>query len=223
MPNFYHEYERFFVSVDCVIFGFSGGNLKLLIQKRPYEPGLGEDSLIGGFVGKDESVNSAASRVLTDFTGLENVYMQQLGVFGDVERDPGERVISVVYYALIDVHEYNERLSEKRNARWMDIDNLPQLCFDHNEMVEKAREALKSRINTEPIGSNLLPELFTLSKLQLLHESILGYPVDKRNFRRAVLSHGLIERTEKVDKKSSRRGAALFRFSDLKGASLIPK
>ena len=216
MPNFYHEYERFFVSVDCVIFGFTGGNLKLLIQKRPYEPGLGEDSLIGGFVGKDESVNSAASRVLTDFTGLENVYMQQLGVFGDVERDPGERVISVVYYALIDVHEYNERLSEKRNARWIDIDNLPLLCFDHNEMVEKAREALKSRINTEPIGSNLLPELFTLSKLQSLHESILGYPVDKRNFRRAVLSHGLIERTEKVDKKSSRRGAALFRFSNLK-------
>ena len=223
MPNFYHEYERFFVSVDCVIFGFSGGNLKLLIQKRPYEPGLGEDSLIGGFVGKDESVNSAASRVLTYFTGLENVYMQQLGVFGDVERDPGERVISVVYYALIDVHEYNERLSEKRNARWIDIDNLPRLCFDHNEMVEKAREALKSRINTEPLGSNLLPELFTLSKLQSLHESILGYPVDKRNFRRAVLSHGLIERTEKVDKKSSRRGAALFRFSNLKDAPLIPK
>ncbi len=216
MPNFYNEYERFFVSVDCVIFGFSGGNLKLLIQKRPYEPGLGEDSLIGGFVGKDESVNSAASRVLTYFTGLENVYMQQLGVFGEVERDPGERVISVVYYALIDVHEYNEHLSEKRNARWIDINDLPRLCLDHNEMVEKARKALKSRINTEPIGSNLLPELFTLSQLQSLHESILGYAVDKRNFRRAVLSHGLIERTEKVDKKSSRRGAALFRFSELR-------
>ena len=216
MPNFYNEYERFFVSVDCVIFGFSQGNLKLLIQKRPYEPSLGEDSLIGGFVGKDESVNSAASRVLTYFTGLENVYMQQLGVFGEVERDPGERVISVVYYALIDVHEYNEHLSEKRNARWIDINELPRLCFDHNEIVEKAHEALKMRINAEPIGSNLLPELFTLSQLQSLHESILGYAVDKRNFRRAVLSHGLIERTEKVDKKSSRRGAVLFRFTDLR-------
>lgn len=213
MPSFYHEYERFYVSVDCVIFGFSGGNLKLLIQKRPYEPGLGEDSLIGGFIGKDESVNAAASRVLTYFTGLEDVYMQQLGVFGEVERDPGERVISVVFYALIDVREYNENLSEKRNARWIDIDNLPRLCLDHNEMVEKAREALKSRINNEPIGSNLLPELFTLSQLQSLHESILGYPIDKRNFRRSVLSHGLIERTEKMDKQSSRRGAALFRFA----------
>lgn len=213
MPSFYHEYERFYVSVDCVIFGFSGGNLKLLIQKRPYEPGLGEDSLIGGFIGKDESVNAAASRVLTYFTGLEDVYMQQLGVFGEVERDPGERVISVVFYALIDVRAYNENLSEKRNARWIDIDNLPRLCLDHNEMVEKAREALKSRINNEPIGSNLLPELFTLSQLQSLHESILGYPIDKRNFRRSVLSHGLIERTEKMDKQSSRRGAALFRFA----------
>ncbi len=213
MPSFYHEYERFYVSVDCVIFGFSGGNLKLLIQKRPYEPGLGEDSLIGGFIGKDESVNAAASRVLTYFTGLEDVYMQQLGVFGEVERDPGERVISVVFYALIDVRAYNENLSEKCNARWIDIDNLPRLCLDHNEMVEKAREALKSRINNEPIGSNLLPELFTLSQLQSLHESILGYPIDKRNFRRSVLSHGLIERTEKMDKESSRRGAALFKFA----------
>lgn len=216
MSNFYKEYERFYVSVDCVIFGFSGGNLKLLIQKRPYEPGLGADSLIGGFVGKDESVKSGASRVLTHFTGLENVYMQQLDVFSEVERDPGERVISVVYYALIDVNEYNESHSEKPNARWVDIDKVPTLCLDHNEMVARALDALKSRINNEPIGSNLLPELFTLSQLQLLHESILGYAVDKRNFRRSILSNGFIERTEKVDKMTSKRGAALYRFTSAK-------
>ena len=121
MPPFYQEYSKVLVSVDCVIFGFSEKNLKLLIQKRPYEPNAGELSLIGGFVKNNENVSDAASRVLTEFTGLQNVYMQQLGVFGDVERDPGERVISVVYYALIDVGEYNEKLSEEHNAQWVSV------------------------------------------------------------------------------------------------------
>jgi ADP-ribose pyrophosphatase YjhB (NUDIX family) len=213
MPPFYQEYSKVLVSVDCVIFGFSEKNLKLLIQKRPYEPNAGELSLIGGFVKNNENVSDAASRVLTEFTGLQNVYMQQLGVFGDVERDPGERVISVVYYALIDVGEYNEKLSEEHNAQWVSVEDVPKLCFDHNDMVNKARSALKKRINTEPIGFNLLPKYFTLSQLQTLHESILGTTIDKRNFRRSILNRDLVLKTDMIDKKSSRRGAALFEFN----------
>ena len=213
MSNFYQEYSKVLVSVDCIIFGFAEKSLKLLIQRRPYDPGKGELSLIGGFVRNNESVNEAASRVLTEFTGLTDVYMQQLGVFGDVERDPGERVISVAYYALIDVNQYDNELSEQHDAQWVSIDEVPDLCFDHNEMVSKAHETLRKRMDHEPIGFNLLPRYFTLSQLQTLHEVVLGQVIDKRNFRRSVISKNLVLKTDMIDKKTSRRGAAMFEFN----------
>lgn len=208
----YQSYPKFFVSVDCIIFGFSEGHLKVLVHQRPYEPGMGEFSLIGGFVQSDESVDSSARRILKEFTGLDNVYMQQLAVYGDVERDPGERVISIVYYALINVDNYDSTFSDIHNAKWVDVDKLPTLCFDHNDMVQKARYMIGEKIKDKPIGSNLLPRYFTLSSLQTLYESILGTTIDKRNFRRSISEKDYILATDMIDKDSSRRGATLYRF-----------
>ena len=208
----YKSYPKFYVSVDCIIFGFVEGHLKVLIHQRPYEPGMGELSLIGGFVQTDESVDTSAKRILKEFTGLDNVYMQQLAAYGEVERDPGERVISIVYYALINVDNYDAHLSDIHNAKWVDVDNLPTLCFDHNDMVQQARRMVGETIKNEPIGSNLLPRYFTLSLLQTLYESILGTSIDKRNFRRAISEKDYIQATGMIDKESSRRGATLYRF-----------
>lgn len=207
----YKSNPKFYVSVDCIIFGFEDGHLKVLIHQRPYEPGKGELSLIGGFVQTDESVDSSAQRILKEFTGLDNVYMRQLATFGEVERDPGERVISIVYYALINVDNYDTQLSAIHNTQWVDVDEMPTLCFDHNEMVQKARKMIGEKIKDKPIGSNLLPQYFTLSLLQNLYESILGTSIDKRNFRRSISEKDYIQATDMRD-RSSRRGATLYVF-----------
>lgn len=208
----YAQYPQFYVSVDCAIFGFKDGRLQILIHRRPYSPGLGELSLIGGFVEKDENLEISAQRILREFTGLDKVYMQQLATFGNVNRDPGERVISVVYYALINIENYNESLLHDTGAQWVDVDQLPQLCFDHNEMVSKARRVIGEEIKTSPVGGNLLPRYFTLTLLQSLYESILGQQIDKRNFRRSISEKNYIHATTLIDKGSSRRGATLYEF-----------
>jgi len=208
----YKQHPKFYVSVDCIIFGFKDGRLQVLIHQRPYNPGKGELSLIGGFIRSDESVDASAQRILKKFTGLDNVYMQQLATFGEVERDPGERVISIVYYALINIDNYDTQLSDIHHTQWVDVDQLPTLCFDHNDMVQKARRVMSENIKNKPIGSKLLPQYFTLSLLQTLYESILGTSIDKRNFRRAISEKEYIQATGMIDKESSRRGATLYRF-----------
>ena len=205
MNNYYSSNPTFYIGIDCIIFGFSEGEISLLLLKRNFEPAMGEWSLMGGFVQKDESVDDAAKRVLAELTGLENVYMEQVGTFGAIDRDPGERVISVAYYALINIDEYDRKLVQKHNAYWVNINELPELIFDHPQMVEKAP--------VEPIGFNLLPKLFTLSQLQSLYEAIYGEAMDKRNFRKRVAEMDYIEKTDKIDKLGSRRGAALYKFN----------
>jgi len=214
MFEYYSHHPRFHVAVDCIIFGFSQGELSLLLLKRKFEPGQGEWSLMGGFVQEGESVDDAAKRVLTELTGLNDVYMEQVGVFGEVDRDPGERVISTAYYALININEYDRQLVEEHNAYWMKIDELPTLLFDHQEMVVKARQLMKTQSATMPIGFNLLPELFTLTQLQNLYEAINGNTVDKRNFRKRVAENPFIVKTPLVDKSGSRRGASLYKFNE---------
>lgn len=214
MTTYYNINPKFYVSVDCIIFGFDEGELKLLLLKRNFEPAMGEWSLMGGFVQEEESVDNAAKRVLRELTGLENVYMQQVGTFGEVERDPGERVISVAYYALINVDEYDRQLVDQHNAFWIKIDELPSLIFDHPEMIVKARELMKHQASDNPIGFNLLPELFTLSQLQSLYEAIYGEQMDKRNFRKRIATMDYIEKTDHIDKTGSKRGAYLYKFND---------
>lgn len=214
MTTYYNINPKFYVSVDCIIFGFDKGELKLLLLKRNFEPAMGEWSLMGGFVQEEESVDDAAKRVLRELTGLENVYMQQVGAFGRIDRDPGERVISVAYYALINVNEYDRELVQQHNAHWVKIGLLPDLIFDHPEMIAKARELMKHQASDHPIGFNLLPELFTLTQLQNLYEAIYGEQIDKRNFRKRVATMDFIEKTEYIDKTRSKRGAFLYKFND---------
>jgi ADP-ribose pyrophosphatase YjhB (NUDIX family) len=213
MQGYYSQHPRFYHAVDCIIFGFSGGELSLLLLKRRFEPGKGEWSLMGGFVQENECMDDAAKRVLAELTGLTNVFMQQVGSFGQVDRDPGERVISTAYYALININEYDRQLVEAHNAYWVNINELPTLLFDHRQMVDRAQLVMKVQAAMQPISFNLLPEHFTLTQLQTLYEAINGETIDKRNFRKRVAEMDYIEKTELIDKVTSRRGAALYKFN----------
>ena len=213
MTTFYSEHSKVWLSVDCIIFGFDEGKLKILIGRRKMEPGRGEWSLYGGFVRSDEGIDDAANRVLYDLTGLRNLYMRQVGAFGNVDRDPGERVVSIAYYALINVNDYDDYLRQEHGVEWVNFDELPQLYSDHNEMVLKARKLMKQKIANHPVGFHLLPSLFTLTQLQRLYEAVNGEPIDKRNFRKLIKEMNYIEKTELIDKTGSKRGAYLYRFN----------
>jgi ADP-ribose pyrophosphatase YjhB (NUDIX family) len=213
MTSYYFEHQKIFVSVDCIIFGFEHNKLKVLIGKRQMDPGRGEWSLYGGFVRNDESLDEAAKRTLYDLTGIRNLDMFQVGAFGEVSRDPGERVVSVAYYALINVADYSNRLLKDHGVEWVNIEELPTMYSDHNEMIRKARKLLQQKIKYEPIGFQLLPKLFTLTQLQRLYEAVNGEEIDKRNFRKRIKDMDFIEKTELIDKVSSRRGASLYRFN----------
>lgn len=213
MTQYYREHSKVWVSVDCIVFGFENNQLKLLIGRRQMDPGRGEWSLYGGFVRDDESLDEAANRVLYSLTGLKEIYMKQVGAFGAVDRDPGERVISVAYCALINVNDYDDKLRQQYELEWADLGQLPKLYSDHNQMVSKAISLLRRRIKTEPLSFNLLPDLFTLTQLQHVYEAILGAAIDKRNFRKRIKQIDFIEKTELIDKKTSKRGAALYRFN----------
>ena len=211
--NYYSHHSKVWLSVDCIIFGFDEGKLKILIGRRKMDPGRGEWSLYGGFVRSDESINDAANRVLYDLTGLRNLYMRQVGAFGSVDRDPGERVISIAYYALINVKDYEDELRREHGVEWVNIDEIPELYSDHNEMIRKARKLMRQKISSEPIGFRLLPSLFTLSQLQKLYEAVHGEDLDKRNFRKRIKEMDFIEKTGLIDKTGSKRGAYLYRFN----------
>ena len=213
MTQYYSEHSKVWVSVDCIIFGFEGNQLKLLIGKRQMDPGRGEWSLYGGFVNQNENLEDAANRVLYNLTGLRKLYMKQVGAFGAIDRDPGERVISIAYCALINVKDYDDSLREKYGLEWFTLNEMPKLYSDHNEMINRAMSLLRRRIKTEPLSFNLLPDLFTLTQLQRVYEAILGAEIDKRNFRKRIKTFDFIEKTNLIDKFHSKRGAALYRFN----------
>lgn len=210
---FYQEYSKIWVAVDCIIFGFDEDKLKILIGRRKMDPGRGQWSLYGGFVVEDESIDECAKRTLYNLTGLRNLYMCQVGAFGKVDRDPGERVVSIAYYALINVSNYDERLLEKHELEWVDVHDMPPLYSDHKDMVTSALNMMRQRIRTEPITFKLLPPLFTLTQFQKLCEAIYGTAIDKRNFRKRIKEMKFIEKTELIDKSGSKRGAFLYRFN----------
>ena len=213
MTSFYSEHSKVWLSVDCIIFGFDGNHLKLLIGRRQMDPGRGEWSLYGGFVRNDESVDDAAHRVLFELTGMRTLYMRQVGAFGSVDRDPGERVVSVAYYVLINVADYDDHLRQEYNLEWVRLDEMPQLYSDHNQMVQQAQKQMRLKLSTEPVAFRLLPSLFTLTQLQKLYEAVKGEELDKRNFRKRIKEMNFIEKTELIDKTGSKRGAALYRFN----------
>ena len=214
MPEFYSQYAKAYVAVDCIVFGFDDNKLKFLAGRRKLQPGFGEWALYGGFVGTDESVDEAASRVLHELTGLKDIYMKQVGTFGALNRAESERVISFAYVSLINVKDYDEKILLEKQLHWVSLENIPQMFADHNDMVNTAVRMLRRRIHTEPISFQLLPEYFTLTQLQNVHEAVLNIELDKRNFRKKVKQLSHVIKTDKVDKLTSKRGAALYRFDD---------
>jgi ADP-ribose pyrophosphatase YjhB (NUDIX family) len=210
-----HKYSgetRILVATDCIIFGFDGANIKLLLVQRGLEPEKNKWSLIGGFIKPTESPEDAANRVLELRTGLRNVYMEQFQVFGKPERDPVERTLSVAYFALIDIHKYEAQLSEEYHPEWFLLDEMPDLIFDHNEMVRLAKRQLRYKAALHPILFQLLPEKFTIPQLQALYEGVYQTKFDDRNFSRKLLSTGLLVKLPEKDKLSSKKGAFYYRL-----------
>lgn len=217
----YARQKKLLLAVDCIIFGFDGQELKLLLVKRGFEPMKGKWSLMGGFTGPGESADSAASRVVATLTGLDNIYMEQLQVFSDPKRDPVERTVSVAYYALINLQEYQQQLTASYHAEWIPVNSLPKLIFDHSQMVAVAREKLKQKTKFQPIVFKLLPEKFTLPQLHVLYEAIFDTILDKRNFMRKILSAKLLIVQKDKDKSGSRRGAFYYRLDKKRYKKLL--
>lgn len=212
----YENAPRHLVAVDCIIFGFEDGKLKLLIIKRKVAPMEGAWSMVGGFVQEGESTNDAATRVLQQTTGIQDIYMDQLMCYGDVERDSGARVISVAYYALIRISEHDRILANQHGAHWLSLHQIPELIFDHTQMLNDALARLRDKAHFHPIGFELLPEKFSLPQLRNLYEEIYQRPLDKRNFRKKILAMDILEKLDEKDKSTSKKGAHLYRFDKKK-------
>jgi len=208
----YKSQDKILLAVDCIIFGFDGKQLKALLIKRDFEPEKGKWSLMGGFVNKDEGINEAAQRVLKQLTGLSNIYMEQLQCFGDVGRDTAGRVVSVAYFALINIDQHIHELKYDHEAHWFPLDEIPFLIFDHNLMVQTAKGRLRQKVAYHPIGFELLPYKFTLTQLQTLYEAIFENPLDRRNFTKKILSFGFLKKLDEKEKESSRKGAFYYTF-----------
>jgi len=222
MPYKHYEVtEKFLLAVDSIILGFKDGALHLLISRRPIEPEIGGWSLMGGFVQPYESINQAAKRVVAEYTGIENIYMEQTGAYGEVERDSGARVVSIAYYALVNMEHFDTSLAQKFDAKWVNIRALPTMIFDHQLMINDTIKMLQRRAAVKPIGFNLLGEKFTLPTLQSLYEAIYNEPIDKRNFRKKLQNMDILEKLDEKDKASSRRGAFYYRFNKAKYDQLI--
>jgi 8-oxo-dGTP diphosphatase len=202
------------VAVDCIIFGYDGQELKLLVIKRSFEPEMGQWSLMGGFVQPEESSEAAAFRVLKQLTGLEDVYMEQLYAFSNPQRDPLERTISIAYFSLIDINKYEKQISTEFHPEWFPIKKIPALVFDHENMVKMAKEKLRYKANHHPILFELLAEKFTLPQLHNLYEKVYETIIDKRNFSRKILASGLLVRQKQKEKGFSKRGAFYYKIDN---------
>lgn len=223
VSGYYEDRDPVLVAVDCIIFGFDQGGLKLLLLKRRMEPLRGEWSLIGSFIHRSESLDEAAARVLRELTGLSDVFLEQQHSFGAVNRDPGGRVISVIYFALIRINEYDAEKGANYEVQWFPIDALPPLILDHEEMVSLALAKLRRKARFRPIGFELLPEKFTMPQLKALYDAIYQSDLDRRNFRKKIMSMGILEKLNEKERGTSRKGAYLYRFNREKYVELMAK
>ena len=210
MLDLYKQQTKCLVALDSIIFGFDGADLKILLVKRGIENHTDTWSLMGGWLAPNESIEQAAQRILYDLTGLNNVFLEQLHAFGDINRDPVERTVAVTYYALINVPDYDAEVSETHKAQWFHANQLPEMLFDHAAMVQLAKERLRYKAAFHPIGFELLPEKFTIPQLQNLYEAIYESQMDKRNFSRKILSTKLLVKLSEKQKGFSKKGAFLY-------------
>jgi 8-oxo-dGTP diphosphatase len=208
-----YKHPRAALSVDCVVFGFDEGELKVLLIQRALEPFKGRWALPGGFVKLEETVDEAARRELAEETGLTNVFLEQLYTFSAVDRDPRERVVSVAHFALVKMSDHRAKAAtDASQAEWFPVSKVPKLAFDHGEILATALARLQGKVRYQPIGFELLPPKFTLSQLQHLYEAVLGTALDKRNFRKKVLGFGLLTPLAEKQSAGRQRPAQLFRF-----------
>lgn len=205
----------FAVSIDCVVFGFDGSELKILLIERNEEPFKDWWALPGNLVMKDESLNQSAQRILTELTGLTDVYMEQYFAFGEVNRHPEGRVVSVAYFAMLRLggdKPVKPISSFAKNAKWINVYDLPKLAFDHQTILNTGLEKIKRRIKHLPLAFELLPEKFTLTQVQIVYELVLGKKLDKRNFRKKILSFNVLKELDEKQTGVSFRAATLYKF-----------
>lgn len=211
--SFTYEYARPALTTDCVVFGLDEEDLKILLIQRALPPFENEWAVPGGFIRVGEDINTCARRGLEEETGLKNVYLEQLATIGTPDRDPREHVVTIAYFALVNLIDHPPTAAtDARNAAWFSFDDLPPLAFDHEKILKLARERLRGKVRYQPIGFELLPKKFTLTQLQHLYELILEEPLDKRNFRKKVIQLGILAETNEVEKDVARRAARLYRF-----------
>jgi len=224
MPYLYN-YPKPAVTVDCVVFGLDQDQiLKVMLIKRNIPPFEGKWALPGGFIHLEESLEEAAMRELQEETGIKEIFLEQLYTFGSVNRDPRDRVITVSYYALINLTEQKiKATTDAREAQWFSINNIPKLAFDHDQILDTALKRLQGKLRYEPIGFELLPTKFTLSQLQKLYETVLGKNLDKRNFRRKILKMELLIPLKEKQIGVAHRAAQLYRFEEKKYQKLKQK
>jgi 8-oxo-dGTP diphosphatase len=207
------SYDRPSVTTDVVIFSLVDEDLKVLLVKRKYAPFAGQWAIPGGFVHMDESLEEAAVRELEEETGLTDLFMEQLYTFGAPDRDPRTRVITVAYFALVSYHAIQHRPSgDAAETAWHSVYKLPQLAFDHRTILDYALTRLRYKLEYTTVGFQLLPDEFTLTELQQAYQIILGEELDKRNFRRKILSADILEETGKKKKEAEGRPAMLYRY-----------
>jgi ADP-ribose pyrophosphatase YjhB (NUDIX family) len=210
---FSYEFARPALTVDCVVFGLDVSDLKVLLIQRKLEPFQHAWALPGGFVRVDETLDEAAQRELREEAGVTDVYLEQLYTFGDLDRDPRERIVTVAYYALAKLGDHRIRAAtDAMGVGWFALDDLPKLAFDHVAIVTRAHERLRGKVRYAPIGFELLPPRFSLTQLQRLYEIVLGQQLDKRNFRKKILAMDLLVPTEEVEQGVRHRAARLYRF-----------
>ena len=210
----YYLHPKHFVAVDCSIFGYEDGELMLLLYPRGFEPARGKWSLMGGFVEQEESLEDAARRVLLQTTGLNNLFLEQASVFSLPGRDPGARVISVNFVSLVRIDLHDKDLLVETGAKWWPVTRLPEMIFDHDEMVKNALLQLQQKAMIKSLGKELLPEKFTLTQLRSLYNAIFQKILDPGNFRKKILSMETIERLDIKNATTSKKGAFYYRFID---------
>ena len=219
-----YEFKRPNLAVDCVVFGLDDDDLKVLLIQRDLEPFKGKWALPGGFVRADETLEQTAFRELKEETGISNLFLEQLYTFGDLNRDPRERVVTIAYYALANLRDHKIKAStDARNAAWFSVNDLPKLPFDHDHIIEVALNRLKGKVRYEPIGFELLPAKFTLTQLQALYEKTLEQKIDKRNFRKKIIGMDLLLELDEVELDVAHRAARLYRFDEKKYKELKAK
>jgi 8-oxo-dGTP diphosphatase len=211
--DYHHKYPSPLLTVDCVVFGYDQGELKILLIERGKPPFAGCWALPGGFVRIHETVDDAARRELAEEAGLKDVFLEQLYTFGALDRDPRQRIVTVAYYALVKLADNPaQAATDATAARWHLVSQTTHLAFDHQKIVALALERLRGKLRYQPIGFELLPPKFTLSQLQHLYEAVLGIELDKRNFRKKVLGFGFLTALKETLMEGAHRPAQLFRF-----------